>query len=283
MLPGMSLGKLQKLQQISRRFSHSRWMLRQILGRVPRFQPPRIENVPSNGWITRDANFLLTELRHQAIIKPWLVFAKAVHVRKDSCCRGGNFQQKKDPPLRQGRSPCLRQRNLAASTGLLLIRRSSHHGKWNSQARNMYSCGQWRTADYTTGPSYKVPKIKAYLSPLSMKFGTEFHHAQIVIFWIVTPCSFAQCIHFWGRIVISLEHSFIHQSLYSPLLGPGLFFSFVIFFTQTVGLLGQVISPSQGRYLHIGQYNKRTYRHPRFEWDSKPRYQRSNERRHFMP
>jgi hypothetical protein len=42
---------------------------------------------------------------------------------------------------------------------------------------------------------------------------------------------------------------FVHQWLYSSLLGPGLFFSFVIFFIQTVGLLGRVISPSQGRYL----------------------------------
>jgi hypothetical protein len=46
---------------------------------------------------------------------------------------------------------------------------------------------------------------------------------------------------------------FIHEWLYSPLLGPGLFCS-VIFFTQTVGLLGRVISPSQGRYLHTGQH-----------------------------
>jgi hypothetical protein len=51
-----------------------------------------------------------------------------------------------------------------------------------------------------------------------------------------------------------LFHSFIHQWLYSPLLGPGLFFSSVIFCTQTVGLLGRMISPSQGRYLHTGQH-----------------------------
>jgi hypothetical protein len=38
--------------------------------------------------------------------------------------------------------------------------------------------------------------------------------------------------------------SFIHQWPYSPLLGSSLFFSSVIFYTQTVGLLGQVISPS---------------------------------------
>jgi hypothetical protein len=54
--------------------------------------------------------------------------------------------------------------------------------------------------------------------------------------------------------------SFIHQWLYSPLLGPGLFLSFVIFFTQTVGLLGRVISPSQDRYLNTGQHKHRKIR-----------------------
>jgi hypothetical protein len=53
-------------------------------------------------------------------------------------------------------------------------------------------------------------------------------------------------------------HSFIHQWLYSPLLGPGLFFSSVIFLTQTVGLLGRVIGPSQGRYIHTGHTNAHT-------------------------
>jgi hypothetical protein len=68
--------------------------------------------------------------------------------------------------------------------------------------------------------------------------------------------------------------SFIHQWLYSPLLGPGLFFSFVIFFTQLIGLLGRVVSPSPGRYLHnrtTQTQNKRTQTHPCLEWDSKPR------------
>jgi hypothetical protein len=53
--------------------------------------------------------------------------------------------------------------------------------------------------------------------------------------------------------------SFIHQWLYSHLLGLGIFFSFVIIFTQTIGLLGRVISPSQGRYVHTQhKQNKRT-------------------------
>jgi hypothetical protein len=78
---------------------------------------------------------------------------------------------------------------------------------------------------------------------------------------------------------------FIHQWLYTPLLGPGLFFSFVIFFTQTVGLLGQVISPLQGRYLHAGQHKHRinAHRHPCLECNSKPWSQRSGEWRQFMP
>jgi hypothetical protein len=49
-------------------------------------------------------------------------------------------------------------------------------------------------------------------------------------------------------------YSFIHQLLYSPLLGPGLFFNFVIFSTQTVELLGREISPSQSCYLHAEQH-----------------------------
>jgi hypothetical protein len=72
---------------------------------------------------------------------------------------------------------------------------------------------------------------------------------------------------------------FIHQCLYSPLLGHGLFFSFVIFFTQSVRLLGRVISPSQGRYLHTGQQKQRISAHTdihAIEWDSKPRSQHSS-------
>jgi hypothetical protein len=57
----------------------------------------------------------------------------------------------------------------------------------------------------------------------------------------------------WFRhvnVCVKRDHKyFIHQWLYSPLLGRGLFFSFVIFFTQSVELLGRVISPSQDHYL----------------------------------
>jgi hypothetical protein len=47
--------------------------------------------------------------------------------------------------------------------------------------------------------------------------------------------SFFACANY---IRIIIRTSFIHQWLYSPLLGPGLFFSFVFFSTQTVEHLG---------------------------------------------
>jgi hypothetical protein len=74
-----------------------------------------------------------------------------------------------------------------------------------------------------------------------------------------------------GRNINIFIHTFIHQWLYSPLLSPALFFSFVIFFTQPVGLLGLGISPLQDRYLQTGQYKHRINAHTNihaFEWDS---------------
>jgi hypothetical protein len=44
-----------------------------------------------------------------------------------------------------------------------------------------------------------------------------------------------------------------------PMLDPGLFFSFVIIFTNSVELLGRVISPSQGSYRHTGQHKHRIH------------------------
>jgi hypothetical protein len=61
--------------------------------------------------------------------------------------------------------------------------------------------------------------------------------------------------------IITLILSFIHQWLYSPLLGPGLFFSFIIFFTQAVGVLGLVIRLSQDCSLHRGLHKHRINAH----------------------
>jgi hypothetical protein len=49
--------------------------------------------------------------------------------------------------------------------------------------------------------------------------------------------------------------------LCSLLLGLGRFFSFLILYTQLVGLLGQGISPSQDLYLHTEEHKHRINAH----------------------
>jgi hypothetical protein len=46
-----------------------------------------------------------------------------------------------------------------------------------------------------------------------------------------------------------------------PFVGPWPLLQFRNHFAQTVGLLGQVISPSQGLYLHTGQHKHRINTH----------------------
>jgi hypothetical protein len=54
-------------------------------------------------------------------------------------------------------------------------------------------------------------------------------------------------------------HTYIHthQWLYSPFVGPWPLLQFRNLFTQTVGLFGRVISPSQGLCLYTGQHKHR--------------------------
>jgi hypothetical protein len=67
------------------------------------------------------------------------------------------------------------------------------------------------------------------------------------------PQSFKFC------IIIRYTYTlvFIFQRFFQPIQGPGLLFGYIITFTETVGLLGRVISQSQGRYLHTGQHKHR--------------------------
>jgi hypothetical protein len=80
-------------------------------------------------------------------------------------------------------------------------------------------------------------------------------------------------------------HSFVHQWLYSPLWGPGLFFSFVIFFYTDGATTWTGDQPAARPLLHTNQHsqNKHTYRLPCLEWDTTPRSQCSSERTQFMP
>jgi hypothetical protein len=77
--------------------------------------------------------------------------------------------------------------------------------------------------------------------------------------------------------------SFIHQRLYSPLLGPGLFFSFVIYTDgRTPWTSDQPVARPLPSHRTTQIQNKCAHRHPCLEWDSNPRSQRSSERRQFV-
>jgi hypothetical protein len=77
--------------------------------------------------------------------------------------------------------------------------------------------------------------------------------------------------------IIITYHSLIHQRFYSPLLGPGLFFSFVSFFTQTIGLLDEWPARRKAA-TYTGQHKHRINAHtmpwvvyepmiPAFKWE----------------
>jgi hypothetical protein len=85
---------------------------------------------------------------------------------------------------------------------------------------------------------------------------------------------------------INFIHSFIHQWLYSPLLGPGLSFSFVIFFYTDGGTpwtSDQPVARPLPTHRATQTQNKRTHKHPCLMWDSNPWSQRSSGRRQLMP
>jgi hypothetical protein len=58
---------------------------------------------------------------------------------------------------------------------------------------------------------------------------------------------------------VDAQQRVLSAGLYSPLLGPGQFFSFLILYTQSVGLLGRVMRPSQSLYLRTEQHKQNTH------------------------
>jgi hypothetical protein len=98
-----------------------------------------------------------------------------------------------------------------------------------------------------------------------------------------TTTSCFQILTYQPLITILISHSMQYNpccwtylsAVLQPFVGPWPLFQFLDLFTQSVGLLGWGISPSQGRYLHTGQHKhkKNVYRHPYLKWDSNPRFQ----------
>jgi hypothetical protein len=69
-----------------------------------------------------------------------------------------------------------------------------------------------------------------------------------------------------NNLYSSFFHSFIHSSMaLQPFVGSWFLHFRDLFFTQSVGVLGRVISPSQGRYLHTRQHKHiiNAHKHPR--------------------
>jgi hypothetical protein len=58
-------------------------------------------------------------------------------------------------------------------------------------------------------------------------------------------------------IIVECRPASYHLCPLQPFFGPWPLFQFLNLFTQSVGLLGWVISPSQGRYVHTGQHKHR--------------------------
>jgi hypothetical protein len=85
----------------------------------------------------------------------------------------------------------------------------------------------------------------------------QFHIESATLHCVALKEGNVSCPVFMSRCVFSRPicrskkcSSFIRQCLYSPLLCPRRFSSFVIFFTQSLALLGRWVRPSQGCYLH---------------------------------
>jgi hypothetical protein len=97
-------------------------------------------------------------------------------------------------------------------------------------------------------------------------------------------------------VPFSWNRHWLHLSLFFPLAlspnsGPGVppynfpFHFSLLDLRQSVGLLGRMISLSQGLYLYTNT-EKRTYtntKHPCLQWDSNPRTRLPSERRQYMP
>jgi hypothetical protein len=86
----------------------------------------------------------------------------------------------------------------------------------------------------------------------------------------------------FGLVIGFIEHFrlFIHQWHYRLLLGPGLFFSFVIF--KTAWTSDQPFARPLPKHRTTQTQNKRTHKHTCLGCDWNPQSHRSSERRHFM-
>jgi hypothetical protein len=84
-----------------------------------------------------------------------------------------------------------------------------------------------------------------------------YSHKERIIIIIIWRYKHMSSFYLLTLLFLLLSIFFFFNCFFQPIQGPGLLFSSVIILSQTVGLLGRVISPSQGCYLNTGQHKHR--------------------------
>jgi hypothetical protein len=178
------------------------------------------------------------------------------------------FEFSKLDPTRSGSVPNTDKRiRLWCGELICMCYRIPSPGIWS---RQRYTCKAW---DYENSCGKFTTHYKRVLRQKLSQPHSDLTHSSRRIFSIY-PCF----------SVYSFIHSFIHQWLYSRLLGPGVF-SFIIFFTQSRSpwTSDQPVARPLPTERTTQTQNKSTHRHPWLEWDSNPRSQLWREPRQFMP
>jgi hypothetical protein len=122
---------------------------------------------------------------------------------------------------------------------------------------------EYITSDICVWKRFVLDKLR------SSRMNEKYFLGYIIMLMIPTLYSiFLDVAQYLTRSRI-LDYYFIHQWLYSPFVGPWPILQFRDLFTQTVGLLERVTSPSQDFYLYIQRttqtQNKLTHKHPCLE------------------
>jgi hypothetical protein len=154
-----------------------------------------------------------------------------------------------------------------------------------------------RNIDLSTWDTLCFSQVVLLTYDKSMKGSRDLSIQNIVVcmLWLAPIADigsfFRKLVTVWSTELQILLFFYLHCSycFYSVLLRcRGVMFNLWIY-TQSVGLLGRVIGPSQGPYLNTGQHkhriNAHTHtKHPCPKWYLNPRLQRPSERRQFtMP
>jgi hypothetical protein len=147
-----------------------------------------------------------------------------------------------------------------------------------------WMCTSTYWLDWNAEPQSKVDLIHFHMEMKYLKFIGSLYddiHCKMLLTSSWCLCSLGQ-----KKIICVLSHThLLTLSIYgsTALVDLGPLFSFLIY-TQTVGILGLGISPSQGLYLHTEQHKHRinAHKHTCLESYSNPRSQCCSGRRHFM-